>query len=305
MPLLNANNWVGVNAGTDLPQNNFQAQQYGGLNQIDFQNLIAQQLAQQQQAYGSENALAGQIQNGPDLARQLLEQQTQQGIQSQAGAVAGLRGLNPAQQARLIAMNGVSAQQQMVGQGATLEMQQELAKQQQLAALYGQQAGQNAAFAGMGVTGNQNQNATNLQNFSQAQSLNQQTAAQNAQLKSTAQGQNEQTTAADGLISSGINTIGGAVKVAAGLAHGGHVPAGRLLMVSPGEGVVKDGHETRVPGRANVPGDSTANDVVPLIAKSPLTVVPRGIEDDPVAKQAFLAAVKKHHAKHGAKKKAA
>lgn len=122
----------------------------------------------------AQQGLAGQYQNiangqGPNPAQAMLAQQTGNNIATQNALMAGQRGAssNVGLLARQGAMQGANTQQQAVGQGATLQAQQQLGALQGMGGLYGQM--------GQQINGQQNANS-GLLNI--AGSLNN---AQNAQ----------------------------------------------------------------------------------------------------------------------------
>lgn len=273
-------NAVFQNAQQALAQQNAFAQALAGQNGIGNQSNV---LAQQQQ-------LANQFQNigngqGPNPALAQLNQQTGNNIAAQAALMAGQRGAgaNPGMIGRQIANQGANIQQQAVGQGATMQAQQQLAglsalqnQQAMMQGLTGQQvaqqqgalnAGAQSALAGQqnvyGMQANQN-------------SANSGVAQQNA--KSQAGGL--------GGVLSGIGSI-------IGLADGGSVPdsngpqsriARHLIEVS-----MKNGG--RVPGKAQAPGDDKKNDTVPAMLSPGEIVVPRSAAKNPEKAAMFAAAV--------------
>jgi hypothetical protein len=273
----------GVGPITELPQSRFNAQSAGAglgptsLSLQDFNQIIGNALAQQAGVNAGQNALVSSLQaqangtGGPNLAQQQLQNATNQNIQSQAGAVAGLRGLNPAMAARLIANQGAAIQQGAAGQSAELRMQQQLAAQQQLGNVFAQQAAANQGQLGAGTQGLGTQNNLALQNQMEPQKLNQNTADENANLKLGAQKANL------GLTDTGAKTAGGIAEgigmIAAAAAHG-----------------------AKVPGRRAYPGDDPRNDTKPYLLSPGEVVVPASIADDPEAAAAFIAAMKKHRA---------
>lgn len=240
----------------------------------------ASYLPQIGQTFAGENALAQSLTaqangtGGPNLGEQLLRQATNQNIQSQAGAVASMRGLSPAAAQRLIALNGANIQQQAAGQAATERMQEQLAAQQQLAGLYGQ-TGQQA------IGGNTSQNAAALSNQQGTQSLNQQTQAQNAALAGQARGQNAE----------GFNALMQPVASAIG---GGAQGAGGALA-----GAALAAHGSVVPGRKDFPGDDTRNDKKPYLLSPGELVVPESIANDFIATAMY--ALKMKRGKRGAR----
>lgn len=81
---------------------------------------------------------------GPNPALNQLAQTTGQNVSGEAAALAGQRGssANPGLTARTVGQVGANTEQQAVGQAATLNSQQEIAAQQNLANLSGQQVNQ-------------------------------------------------------------------------------------------------------------------------------------------------------------------
>ncbi len=185
--------------GTNPQQTNqaYTNTQQGITNQQNFVNQLqgTQGLANQQAVFGQQQALAGQLQGvangtGPNPALAQLNQATGANVANQAALMAGQRGstANAGLIARQAAQQGAATQQQAVGQGATLQAQQQLAAMQQLqnqqtsmANLAGNQVNQqqagNTAFnnAALGqqsnllnIQGNQNTNNANLAGTSQS-----------------------------------------------------------------------------------------------------------------------------------------
>lgn len=96
------------------------------------------------QQQGLARALLAQSQGqGPNPARARLNETTGNNIAGTAALMAGVRGVNanPGLIAQLAARQGAATQQQAVGQGATLEAEQELASQKALQDLYAQETG--------------------------------------------------------------------------------------------------------------------------------------------------------------------
>lgn len=165
--------------------------------------------------FGQQQALANQLQgmangSGPNPAQAQLAQQTGANTANQAALMAGQRGAgaNSGLMARQAGQIGAANQQQAVGQGATLQAQQQLAAIQALQnqqgamgnlanAQVGQQMGQNAQVAGLAnqQVGQQQQG---IQNFNQA------AQSQQANLLG-AQGQNNATNAS---MQGNINNVG-------------------------------------------------------------------------------------------------
>lgn len=195
---------------------------------------------QQTAATGLQNT-TNQLQNvangtGPNPAQAMLNQQTGTNVSNQAALMAGQRGAsaNPGLIARQSAQQGAATQQQAVGQGATMQAQQ------QLGAL-GQLTGANQALAGVGAGQVGQAQAQNSQNAGIAQNqAGNQLAANTAstqagqaqqQIQANALGQYNQTQAGQ---QANINTVYGAQNVAAmqgqqGLSGGLMNGAGALL----------------------------------------------------------------------------
>lgn len=143
-----------INPGTNTAQLN---QAYSGAQAgLDAQgNLVNEIVPQVPTAINNQNAVAEQqlgIINGtgPNPALAELNQATGANVANQAALIAGARGssVNPGLIAREAAQAGAGIQQQAVGQGATLEAQQQIAAGQNLAGLANQQVNQ----AGQAVT---------------------------------------------------------------------------------------------------------------------------------------------------------
>lgn len=287
MPWYNPSTWIDAHPAA---VNGFQAQTAGAgagtdqLNERDYQAWLSQTMGQQAGLYNQQGALAGDLRAeaagtgpGADLINQQMAIGTGQNIQQQAGAVASLRGLDPAMQARLIAQQGATIQQQAVGQTNEAQMQNRIAAREQLAGVYGQQQAGNISALGLGVQGSQGQNALNLNNQQGAQTTNANVANQNAGLQES-YNQRADATAAEGRAIGG-QILGGAAKIGAmaAFSHGGLVT---------GTPPPKDGPQ----------------DTVPSMLKVGEVVVPTEIVDDPEAVVAFIKAMKKHKKQsHGTK----
>ncbi len=145
-------------------------------------------------AIGAEQGLASQYGDiaagrGPNPAQTMLNQQTGRNVANTAALQAGQRGgaANAGLLARQIGQQGAATQQEAVGQGATLQANQQLGALGAQGALQGQIAQQGLGEQGIGANvlgagaGALNaQNANQIANYGQAQGLNQQTAQANA-----------------------------------------------------------------------------------------------------------------------------
>ncbi len=170
---------------------------------IDSQNVIANQYANQ--ANG----------NGPNVAKNVLNQATGANVDTQAALMSGQRGAgaNPALIAREAAQQGAKIQQQAAGQAATMQAQQQIAAEQAGAQLAGNQVAQTQGAINSNVQahqGEQNilQNANTANNNIQGQLAN-----------TTMQGQ-------QGLMGGVLNAAGG---ISGLFAEGGEVHGPKKL----------------------------------------------------------------------------
>lgn len=216
-----------INPGTNAGQLDtaYQGTQGALANQT---NLVAQTQPGTQQGLATQNALTGQLQGvingtGPNAAQAALNQNTAANVANQAALMAGQRGAsqNVGLAARQNAMTGAATQQAAVGQGATLQAQQQIAAQQQLANLASTQYGQ-----GAGAVEGQNNAQQNEQNILQGAN----TAANNANVAMQSNINNVNAGVASGNQQMAGNTFGGilgGVSSAVGLgglfAKGGEV----------------------------------------------------------------------------------
>lgn len=260
------------------------------LQQTDYQsllnNLLQNNNQQQQQNLGNVNAQQSQLAKqlgaqaagqGPNLANLLLQQGTAQNVQNAAGLASGMKGISPAQAARQILMNQANQGQQMAGQAAANQIQQQLGSQSALSSLLNQQGGlqlgqEQANNALLGTVGGlqQGQVGQNLQSQLGVQGINAGVAGQNTQAQNQLTG---------GILS--------------GLAGMGAAAAGAPTKAWQGGDFKKGG---KVPGKAPVDGDSPDNDVVDAKLSPGEGVIPRTImQDDDAGEKAkeFIEAIKK------------
>lgn len=197
------------------------------------QGALANQLLQQSQGAG------------PNIAQLQLQQATNQNIQQGAGLIGSQRGMNPALAARVIAQQTAAANQNAAGQSGVLRAQQQLAAQQGLANVYGQQAGENL---------------TNLGQLTQAQ-----TAANQSNAGAAAQNAQQGAGLAGGILG-GVSSA-----ISSFLAEGGEVesPQKKLqrLLVSPGNKVVP---MHLADGGLSLFGNS----MIPVVQPAPSTYMP-------------------------------
>lgn len=294
------------------------AQQQAFANALNNQNGLGNQAGILSQQQGLANQLQAQTMGqGPNPAQAALAQNTGANVASQAALAAGQRGAagNVGLMSRQIGQQGAGIQQNAVGQAATLQAQQQLAAQQQLQqqqAAMQNVAGQQVANTQTGYNalnqatqGNQSNllgaiQGQNNANVSMQQNLNNVNA-------SIAQGnQGFQKSLTSGLLGglgvgaqsqvAGMMGGGGGGGVASastpGLASsgaygpayakGGEVTSGPRSNVGKHlHGVMNAKSGGNVPGKANVQGDSGANDTVPAMLSPGEIVVPRSAASNP------------------------
>ena len=152
---LGTQNGLAVNSGAAPNQQAANAQQTQDLT--NFNNTQNNQSALAQQLLAQANG------QGPNIANLQLQQATNQNNQQEAGAIASQRGMNPALAQRIIAQQTAANNQNAAGQSGVLRAQQQLAAQNNLANVYGQQAGESQANYGT-ITGAQTAaNSSNAQ----------------------------------------------------------------------------------------------------------------------------------------------
>lgn len=186
------------------------------------ENAVANQNAVAQQQLAMLNG------QGPNPAQAQLAQATGQNVANQAALMAGQRGAsaNAGLIAREAAQQGAQTQQQAVGQAATLEAQQQIAAQQNLANLAAQQAAQ-----AQGAVGGQNQVQQGEQNILQGANtaLNNANVSQQSNINSvnagTAIANQQQSGNIIGGLASGLSGVAGSIGNAIGslFSEGGEV----------------------------------------------------------------------------------
>lgn len=207
--------------------------------QYDYGSLLSSGQAQGQQALGqqqgnlaSEQALQQQLLaqaagQGPNPAQAALNQNTGVNVANQAALMANQRGgsANAGLLARQVGQQGAQTQQQAVGQGATLQAQQQLAAQQGAAALQGQIGQQLTSqqevgnqLIGLGANSNNAQNSGLTGNYQMAQGINSGNSQNNAN-------------AVSGLIggaAKGVSSAAAGPLAALFAAKGGEIHSGRV-----------------------------------------------------------------------------
>lgn len=335
-----------ITPGTNVGQLNtaYTGAQGALANQGNIVNTLNPQVAG---AAGNQNALAAQelalTQGiGPNPALTQLAQTTGTNVANQAALQAGQRGAsgNVGLMARQIGQQGAATQQQAVSQGATLEAQQQLAAEQNLAGLSNQQVvqaqgantAQNTAQQGeqnilQGANTSANNAAVGMQ--SNINNVNSATALANQQeSQGIIGGLFSGASAVGGKVGSALSSIGSSLGFAHGgeiaegphsshvanflFAKGGKVPA----MVSPGEiylnpeqvrQVVQEGKNPlkigkKIPGKPKVKGDSLKNDIVPADLEDGGVIIPRRITTKKMAAEKAELFVHRAHARRKASK---
>lgn len=194
--------------------------QQGLAQQQAFLNAVQSQGGLQNQA-NVYNQLQGISQGtGPNPAQAALNQATQANVANQAAMMAGQRGSssNPALIARQAAQQGANTQQQAVGQGATLQAQQQMNALNQMGSLATNQANQQA---------NATNAFTNAAQGAQGQILGAIGGQNQAQVGNIGS-QNQANAGIAGQVAGGqMNVVGGtasAIGKAMMMAQGGEVP---------------------------------------------------------------------------------
>jgi hypothetical protein len=219
------------------------------------------QLAQSQQAYntlndpGNQSALGALGRNdvaganqaalvqqlmaqangqGPSLAQMQLQQASDQNIKNAAGAIAGVKGINPAQAARQVALAQQSQGQNLANNSAQLRLNEQLQKQQMAGNLLQQQRAQDVGqyqgqlnsnqqmYSTAGQLNNQ-QTQNQIQNYMGAAGINSGISQSNA-------ANNQKDLEGDKKFMSGM--LGGMA------AHGGVISGGHVIPAYADGGVV-------------------------------------------------------------------
>lgn len=248
-------------------------------NDIDYQRRLQEAaINRQNDVYGQQQALAGMLAQqaaggGPNPAMAQYQQNVNQAGAQAAGLISSQKGISPALAARMAAQQQSASMQGAAAQGAQLQAQQQLAAQQ---ALGNQQLAMQQGALGQGqqALGGQQvfQNALANQN----QAIN--TAHLGAQgLAAGIAGQNSQAT---NQTSQGImQGIAGGI---AAMADGGEVPSLGYALKAGG----------KVPGKAQVAGNSPKNDTIHALLSPGEIVIPRSLVDDPEKAKQFIKQIK-------------
>lgn len=237
---------ININPGTNQAQLN---QAYNGTQTALGQNQGIANTLNPGIASGAntEDILAGQLANqangiGPNPAQAELNQATGQNIAQTAALLAGQRGAggNAGLIGEQAARMGAGTQQQAVGQGATLQAQQQIAAQQQAANLAATRInqGQNAA---QGIS-QQQQNEQNILQGANTGANNAAVSAQGSLNNTNAQIASGNTQSRAGLFGGIASGISSALPMVGALfAHGG------LVRMDKGGNVLDQEHRDKIP----------------------------------------------------------
>lgn len=224
------------------------------------------------QAQGQQQNLINNLQQqaqgqgpGAQLSHNFMNQAMNQNAANAMGLASSQRGISPGMAARMAGQNSAAMNAQAVGQGANMNLQQQLGAQQQLGNVLNQNMGANSGMLGTA------QQAANQQ-YMGNQGLLQQTQAQNAANQMQAQDINAQTSMGNakqkgGLLGGAMSGIGSVLGMA--LAQGGTVP-----------------------GQAYFNGDDVKNDTVDAKLSPGEIVIPRSAAKDREKAIRFLDALK-------------
>lgn len=334
-PVTATSSLAGGLGGALLGQNNYSAN-LAPTQQTDYSGVISDSANNTLAGYGTAQGIQAQQQNlanallaqsqgqGPNPAQAALNQSTGQNAATEAALMASQRGsgANPGMIARLAAEQGGTLQQQAVGQSATLQAQQQLAAEQNLAQQQANMASGNIAEQGVNEglfgasAGAQNtQNNTNVNNSSIAQGINAAASQKNSGGLGGLLGgiAGAVTGPLGGLLGLGGASAGAGAATPAGTADfnvypAGGSPTGNGSTSWAGGGYAKGGkvpdHLQKmaaiyhpkfargatdfrsggpVPGRAAVAGNSAKNDTVPAMLSPGEEVIPRSITQAPDA----------------------
>lgn len=260
----------------------------GGLNQQQsflnaLQGLSGMGIgAQQQSLQGLQGVASG---TGPNPAQAMLQQATGQNVAQQASLMGSQRGVgsNAGLLARQAGQQGSQIQQNAVGQGATLQAQQQLAALGQLGNQGYNASGQYGQALGQYQQGAQNNQNSLMQTSGALTQEN--NKAQNNIIGGVTNG-------LGGIVNQGGQALGNWINKPTPMAQGGEVPQTEATpgMKSNAMRMMfrNGGH---VPGKPKVMGDNEANDTVPAMLSPGEIVVPRTKAKDPKKAAAFAAAV--------------
>lgn len=269
-----------------------------------YQNVINGSQNQSMGTFQQQQNLAQTLLNqsqgvGPSPAQAMLNQATGANVANQGALMAGQRGAgaNVGLQSALAAKAGSNAEQQAIGQGATLKAQEQLGAQSSLSNLYGQMGNQSNALYGLATGGQNAQNSNQVANYAQMQGINSGVAQNNATAQNTATG---------GLINGLMG--GGAKLIGAGAAEGGEVEAdGNIVSPKGPAPILPLANGGGVPGTPPHPGNDLRNDTELALLSKGEAVLPNSVTQSahPAQKAAeFMQHLQDEREKKGGKKSA-
>lgn len=252
------------------------------------QDGIEHQSADSAAALGNTNAaLQDRATHGSDLARQQLQQATNQNIANATGVIASSKGINPAMAAREAGQQAANAGQNAAGQSAVTQSQ---IQQGALNSLGQNQLAQQQIYQGAISSAN----TANISNVAQQNQANSQIAVEN---------QKNQGGFFRGL-------LGAAAGGASALAEGGEVGVDDAPMIEP-KGVIADSSNIAVSGipAPAIPGSNIQSSIGKILSgavsgfASDISDSPKHVGSTSVT-QAAKAARRQHPMAHGGKVKA-
>lgn len=252
------------------------------------QDGIEHQAADSAAALGNTNAaLQNYATNGSDLARQQLQQATNQNVANATGVIASAKGINPAMAAREAGQNAAQAGQQAAGQSAVTQAN---VQQNAIGQLGQNQLAQQQVYQGAISSANN----ANIANTSQQNQANSQIAVENQKNQ--------------GGFFRGI--MGSAAGGASALAEGGEVGVDDAPMIAP-RGAIEDSSNITAPAVAETPTavGSNIQSSIGKILSGAVKGFASGIADSPkhVGSTSITQAAKAHSPRgmaHGGKVKA-
>lgn len=248
---------------------------YQGVNPYS-QAVLQDQLNKSGDLYASQRSLAQELVNqqaglGPNPAQTQYQMNQQANIANAQGLIASQRGLNPALAARMGANIAAASNQKAALGSALLQQNQQLQATQNLGSLYGQMQAGNL---------DQQQLYTNAE--AARQGINQKVASQNAQTNAQL---------ASGImqgVGSGFAMGASALGKSSGGSGGTAMAGGPMDAGSPYSGSMYASEGGKVPGKAKVSGDSSANDTVHAMLSPDEIVIPRSKAKDPEKAKEFI-----------------
>lgn len=278
-----------------------QMNRYGFYGDLANAQVAGRNIAGQQQSLADALAARANGQGGPSIAEMQLQQTLAQNQKNAAGALAGVRGLNPAAAQRLLLQQQATMGQQAAGQGALLRAQEQLAAQQEYGNQLAQMRGaESTAYGQAGQLGlGQEKSASELQ-LDVAKS-NQQAEQERQRLQAQADSNyNQQSDKKLSQIGGALSEAGKAIMAA----HGGTIPKARIIAAhSAAQKALKAGAFEKYNDRAEEVAyatmmkraksgkklsegeltklDNKKNDTVPAMLSPGEAVIPRSVMNSP------------------------